>query len=276
MKKSSLAVLVSLFFSACCFATSEIREYKDFSQVHSAALEVAQKVRPAQIWMVYDIDNTLLTSTSVLGRSEWFDWQGKLIKEESKSSYRVAATPDDLTAIGTNVFKWSTMEPVEQSTIIAVNDLQNRNMRSMVLTARSPAAIDSSLRELDRNQLYFTQSSRPLKNVVFEPQSISNAKPVIFEEGIMMVTGQDKGLALKELLTGQRVKPKVIIFVDDAYWNIENMAKAFANDPACHVIAVYYTHTKPQVEEFERSPKERWHKEYLEFSNVWGKFQQAS
>jgi hypothetical protein len=273
MKKIFPAILLilSTFLTTTALASSEIRGYANLSQVHHAVKKLSPDAKPHEIWLVYDIDNTLLAGIHPMATSEWFDWQASLIKENNKSSFRTATTIDQLVSQQIRVFDWAAMKPVENDTVSIVEALQAQGYHSMVLTARSPETFPATFRELYDHDLFFTESSQPLMPQYQYPKSLTHHYPVIFEDGIMMVSGQNKGLLLKQLFEDQQIAAKYIVFVDDSSKNITDVANAFAEDNNYHVIAVHYTQTEAKVQQFERADKQRWFNDYLEFLNLWEK-----
>lgn len=276
IKKICAFIVMNLLAINFLYASSEIITVKNFSEVQKIAEKAAEKEGSAAIWMVYDLDNTLLTGMHPMARAEWFDWQADMIKENSTSVYRVAQDFDQLVSTQNAIFDWAALKPVEGNTIELVKALQQANHPSIILTARGTGSQDSTLRELNRYSLSFKKSSKILKAGNFEPESIPQAKTVSFSRGVMMATGQDKGIVLKDFLALQQANPKVIIFVDDAYRNIENMARAFKNDKNFHAIAIHYTNTALQVRDFEESDKEGVHEDYMSFATLWKKLQMGN
>lgn len=275
-KKIFTFIAINLLTINFLYASSEIVTVKNFSEVQKIAQNMAEKKGAASVWMVYDLDNTILTGVHPLARAEWFDWQADMIKENSTSVYRVAQDYDQLILVHSAIFDWTALKPVENNTIKAVKALQQANHPSIILTARGPSSFDATIRELNRQNLSFKKSSKLLKAGNFEPVSIPNAKTVSFSRGVMMATGQDKGIVLKDFLALQQANPKVIIFVDDVYKNIENMARAFKNENNFHAIAIHYTNTAAQVRDFEESDKSSVHEDYVSFAALWKKLQRGN
>jgi len=272
-----MCLIALIFFTFSCatltHASSEMRVYQHFDEIMQTAEKLQQKAKNNHILMVYDIDNTLLTGAHPLATSEWFDWQAGLIKENNGSKYRVANNILSLVDIQVDIFNWAGLQPVEPNNIKSVMHLKNLGYPSIVLTARSDDMFPATLREFARNGLWFADDDQLIKNQRFYINNNQAAAPIVLQGSIIMASGQNKGLALQQLLSSAKYESKYIIFVDDVEKNVKDMAKIFEKDPHYHVIAVHYTYSEPNVIKFKAMDKLSIHTDYLEFANLKGKLQ---
>jgi len=187
---------------------------------------MAEKYGGDNVLVVLDIDNTLLTMGQDLGSDSWYYWQKSLAEDEPCSNQRVG---DLLTAQGALYFA-SAMQPVQEDAAVQVRRMQDANLRVVALSARSPEYRLATFRELRRNGFSFWPSAWPPARGYAEPfVPAGGERPVLYEDGVFLTAGQNKGAMLKALLdkSGQAL-PQVIIAVDDKQSNLNDMMSAFS------------------------------------------------
>ncbi len=177
------------------------------------------------VLLVFDLDNTLLAMSTDVGSDQWFDWQRDLPKDDER---RVAEDfPGLLRAQGV-LFRLGTMRLTEPETAGRLRALQQRGCRTMVLTARGPETWPSTRRELDRHGLRFRDfAPGPAGGWTESYQPWDGARDVLYRDGVMLVAGQDKGRALKTLLTRVGARPLAVVFADDKQKNVDQFADDF-------------------------------------------------
>jgi len=216
----------------------------DFAAVEATALDLGARFGPDRVLLVFDCDNTLLRMNQDLGSDEWYSWQRGL-PDADPAKVRALAEAQGL------LFDLSAMHPPEpgvQPRVVA--DLQGRGFAAIVLTGRSPVYRSATERELARNGYDFTRTPLPPREGVggtFAPYDPRNAEaagfvlpcdrergtlpgpqPVSYQGGVMMTSGQDKGLMLRALLARGGRQFAAILFVDDSKGNLDAVSRAFA------------------------------------------------
>ena len=229
---------------------------------------VAQGVKREEILVVFDIDNTLLTAKQDLGRDGWWEWQKSLLPPAEEAGHYVNAPVakdiGGLIDIQYLLYNLGDMRLTDTEFPSLLSELQKQGHSVIALTARGPKAANVTLRELSEHGLYFNKTLRcttalcrngsmiaagdimkALSHVAHTPKSLariqsSSVRPIFYANGVMMVSGQDKGTMLKLLLANSLPdRFEAIVFVDDGEKNIRYMSDAFpklTNGPALTAI----------------------------------------
>ncbi|MCK4870866.1 MAG: DUF2608 domain-containing protein [Gammaproteobacteria bacterium] len=231
IKKIVLLFVVLLISPAMVFASQQL-ETKSFKDVVAMAQKLGQKYGNNNVLLVFDVDNTLLTSNQVFGSMRWWLWQVGLLREHPKSSQLVAHSMLGLMHIQNVFFLMGHLHPTSKDVPHIVNKLQKDNFRAIVLSARNPQWYDVTQRELVANNMYFTAKALPLKHAsdgIFFIQDKKMRRLVSYADGIMLTNGFNKGEVLKALLKKTQVKLRAIIFVDNTPRNTVDVFNAFKN-----------------------------------------------
>ena len=87
-------LLSSQLYASEALTTSSMDEA--FAKVEEKSLQYGRE----NVLMVFDIDNTLLTTTTDLGSDQWFSWQEKIMKDPNIDTFRQKLKESK------NVMKW--------------------------------------------------------------------------------------------------------------------------------------------------------------------------
>jgi hypothetical protein len=198
--------------------------------------------------VVLDIDNTLLAMEQGLGSDQWYYWQKSLEEEQPCSEERVA----DLIQAQGALFFASAMRPVQDNAAEQVQRMQDEGLRVIALTSRGPEYRLPTFRELRRNGFSFWPNAWPPARgypETFVPEG--GTRPVLYEDGVFMTAGQNKGVMLKALLDKSGLPyPTLIIVVDDKQEYLNQMMGAFSWSET-PVQAWRYTREEAQVAAFD-------------------------
>ena len=124
----------------------------------------------------------------------------------------------------------SAMQPTQADAEQQVRRMQDAGLKVIVMTSRGPGCQIQTLRELGRNGFDFQASAWPPQSGYSEPFfPEGGARPVVYEDGVYLTAGQDKGLMLKALLkkTGDS-NPALIVMVDHEQGNLNAVMKEFS------------------------------------------------
>jgi len=124
----------------------------------------------------------------------------------------------------------SALRPAQADAAQQVRRMQDAGLKVIVMTSRRPDCRTQILRELSRNDFNFQSSAWPPQGGYPEPFLPEGGdRPVTYEDGIFLTSGQDKGLMLKALLekTGDSV-PALIVMVDQKQDNLNAVMKEFS------------------------------------------------
>lgn len=190
----------------------------DLNNVTDAAESFSARFQPEEVLVIFDLDNTLLTMDSALGSVAWYDWQAEMA---DKPGCQPGELNDRFAAQGLLYFLGS-MRPVQPDTADIVAGLQRAGHPVLVLTARGPDYYLETLRELTRNDLIFT----PLRASLRGQNALTYAlqRPVRYQQGVLMVAGQNKGEMLLDLYARLKLAlPQAVVMADDSRDNLEDM-----------------------------------------------------
>jgi hypothetical protein len=216
--------------------------------VTELSFEMAKLYGAQNILVALDIDNTLLAMEQGLGSDQWYYWQKSLEAEQPCSEQLV----DDLLQAQGALFFASAMRPVQDNAAEQVRRMQDEGIKVIALTSRGPEYRLATFRELRRNGISLWSSAwAPARGYpeTFVPEG--GTRPALYEDGVFMTAGQDKGVMLKALLdkSGQPY-PTLIIVVDDKQEYLNQIMGAFSWSGTA-VQAWRYTREDPEVEAFD-------------------------
>ena len=222
-----------------------------------------------RVLVVFDIDNTLLTATVDFGSDFWFEWQFALLRRPSCSHLRVGDDFSELLAVQYLAYAIGEMRPTEMETVDIVRDLVDDGHPVMALTARSPETRSPTLRELSEDGITFPTAprcrqmettassvctatgtvdaetilaiSRTVLTDVERVRLTESPRAISYADGVMMVSGQDKGIMLLLLLASITETIDAIVFVDDGAANVNNVDQAFRSKSSPEVQSFWYT-----------------------------------
>lgn len=261
------------------FATARVKEFAVSDYQTLINYYVKQK-NPKQTLFVFDIDDTLLTPKGDLGSSAFWDWQVSLLKENSHDKLLFANNIEELSDIEGFLLSRAQMLETDNHLATLLKLISKRKSAVVSLTARVPEFSETTLRQLSKKS-FKTKSGQLVfeKNGVTINHRASILKPfrchdfkrvVIYRHGVMFVSGQDKGLALKCLLKHAHKHYSSIIFVDDSRKNVSNVERVFESEINTSLIAILYTREREKSLHFLHSA----HLKTLAYQK-WQKMKQA-
>jgi hypothetical protein len=278
---SAALLLVLSLGGARCFAGA-LTDTADFAEVGAAAEQYTHKFQSDHVLLVLDIDNTLLAMNNPLGSDQWFEWQKYLIENEPKSKYVVADSFNGLLDAQGLLYNISHMHPPQPNLPGLMRRAQDLGIHTLVLTSRGPEFRDATEREFARNGYDFATTALPVKEVhdgTFAPYDIDHAdgagytpgevakfhlakpKPVSYQNGILMTSGQNKGAMLLMLLHGAKDPVDAIVYDDDNIRHVANVYTAL-RDRGLEAAAFHYTREDANVKKFDYGSKKdvdhRW------------------
>ena len=124
-----------------------------------AALTLGEELDPANVLVVLDIDNTLLTSLDDLGSDQWYRWQKQLLEQPGPDPGEVVPDFDGMLAVQRFLFAARPVRPTEPGMAEAVRALQDLGFPVLALIARDPQAIGATRREFSRNGFDLTRTA---------------------------------------------------------------------------------------------------------------------
>lgn len=233
---SRLLLLLAAGGFAGLAGASEFRETDDFADALTAVQGYVAQYGAENVWLVVDIDNTLLAMQGDLGSDQWFEWQEYLLEQEPDSPDLVAKDFDGLLEVQGLLFTLGKMRPPQEDQPELVRQVQDLGVVTFVLTSRGPLFRPATDRELAAAGYRIPEHAPAMHGVPtgeflpYDLESIEKsgikpsetkllglkaAKPVSIKNGVMMVAGQHKGAMLLVALQFADHPPKAVVFVDD-------------------------------------------------------------
>lgn len=227
-----LKVINTFIFCAVCFIklSAAIITISSLSQI--------SENNPPKTLYLFDIDDTLLDSTTMLGSKNWRKYIKEATKKESDNWHDIFS----LFIARNHPFK-----AVEPITSDYVEDLQQRGHDVFGLTSRERnmwyATPIQGVDELTINQLKSI-------GITFKDGPSSLTKVPEFYKGVFFADLDSKGDYLLKLLKDQRDFPPKIIFVDDKLSQVESV-EAVLNELGIENECYVYLATDEKAKKFD-------------------------
>lgn len=195
--------------------TSDVITTRDLVDV----LKVLSEPYNGRTLLVLDIDDTLLTSPTFFGSDVWFEWQKTL------SPQSPGYVPCKFDVIAMN-FEAGTQVPTQADAVAAINAIP---LDKIMVTSRSPMYRGGTIRELKKAGYELPASLQPgLAGAIYEYQPAPDQPGVTisYHAGVLMVAGQNKGLALVDLMQHMQITYDRVVLVDDGEKHINDVRDA--------------------------------------------------
>ncbi len=170
--------------------------------------------------VVFDIDNTIVQPTQMLGSDQWYSYRVKFHENAGLST-------DD--AIDSALSEWTKVQlqtpvrAVERSTVQIIQNIQRRGIPVMALTARPIELARASRLQLKSVGVDLSHA-HGFGNSDIE---IDGEHSSLFTQGVLLVGAKNnKGKVLVEFLKMQNYHPRSIVFVDDKEKHVLNVGDA--------------------------------------------------
>lgn len=291
--KAFLLFLLSTALLIPALASEKI-QIQSMREVEQKVAELRRTHSAAEILLVFDIDNTLLTTEVDLGGDAWFLWQEEKLKNKETTDL-VAPDFEGLLRVQGYLYSIGQMQAPEMITPGLFKNFQQQGHPVFLLTSRGLDFQNYTQRELWRNS-YDASLTAPgprggfasrflpydLKNPAasclqadeVQAWGLPPAKPVVFEDGVFYGSGQHKGAMLRSLLCKTQANYPVIVFVDDMEKHVDRVLTAYEKYNT-KVISMRYGAVDPQVQRFKNSDKREVTKAWLTlkqaFESVFGR-----
>lgn len=216
-------------------ASSEVRDIRDLALVAPALAE-----SPARTLLVLDIDDTLLTSAGFFGSDTWYEWQKTLAADDP------GKVPCLFDVIALN-YEAGDQVPTQADGPAAINAL---GVDTLMLTSRNPLYRGGTLRTLrEAGYALPRMLGGQADGSAWDWRKAPDAAPVhvVYDQGIFMTSGQDKGRVLLALLQRLGLRYERVVLVDDGRRNIDNMQAAL-RDAGIAYLGLHYTRVDKTVD----------------------------
>lgn len=235
-KKLILGIFIIL--SVVTFSKVKITKTDSYSDIEKS-IESILKKSPKDTLIIFDIDNTILTSSKDLGGDVWYQWQtGKLDIKASKEQKVTNLYGDAIYLLYTLL----PMNLIDEKIPSLIEKWQNEST-VFALSSRAPENMFSTTRELKKYNIDFSKSPLRNKGEEINPVFIEKylGRNMAYIDGIALTTGLNKGKVIDYLLEKTKKEYKNIIFIDDSEKNVTNVEKEFTDNEKVNMDIFYYT-----------------------------------
>ena len=230
-------------------AESRITEVKTLGAIPDALAESGGR----RTLLVLDIDDTLLTSPVFFGSDRWYEWQKGLADGDP------GKVPCRFDVIALNYEAGTQVATEADAGRDLINGLSGDRL---ILTARNPNYRGGTIRELNKaGYVLPTMLGRfPEGTSLRWTDDKPGARPVVlgYQDGVMMVSGGNKGKTLLALLAHLDLHYDRVVLVDDGRPNIDAMQAAL-REAGIDYHGLWYTRIdKQRSAEDERAGRAGW------------------
>ena len=207
--KKILVFLICLFGNYCC-VQAEIVESSDIKviipQIESKTL------------VIFDLDNTIMQPKQVLGSDQWFSqYYRRYMDEGIHQTYALSKTLD----VYHKVQHKTEMKIVDTQTLKIIEQIKSRGLPIVAITARGEELADITLHQLQSLGVSFKSDY-----LLYEEMHLGPKGEILARDGVVFMSGRNKGSVLKDLLDKTQIEPNKIIFIDDKQACVESLEHA--------------------------------------------------
>ncbi len=203
MKLFSPLTAMTLVFLISASAKAEIRELATFTQT-----SIEAEADP-QAWVIFDIDNTLLRQTTMMGTHQWGDYLAAERRALGDSEADASAFQHQAFGFVQAAVPVAVSEP---AVLQLIARLKSRGIKMFALTARAESLASITLKQLAGVGIDLSESTPVLDARV--------------HGGVVFANGEPKGALLKRLIETSVAKPTKVVFADDKRYNLESLETA--------------------------------------------------
>ena len=201
-------------------------------QTISKLREVLNYLNPGKRSLViFDIDNTLLTTKTDLGSDHW-------LCDHLKRGYSFP----ELSELYFHINNRMDLVPTEPDLIETIQEIEQNCDHVICLTARSGNIIDQTLLQLKRNNLNFHVPEINYDDLVLPDQSH-------YHDGVLFCCNHSKGDILNLFLTATHYQPEQIILIDDKLYNLDAVLKTVP--ASINFTGLHYTGINYKINQFD-------------------------
>lgn len=199
-------------------------EIVSFNSVASDVAKLNSKYGEANVLIILDIDNTLLTSSVDIGGDIWYLWQTGKLDIKPEKDQKVPCLYQD--SIGL-LYELLPMNLTENNLPEMIKGWQAGGNTLFALTSRGPAFRPATERELNNKGINFEESALAPKGKDAPLYRETLAREISYMKGIMMTSGLNKGEMINLILDRTGRHFDAIVFVDDSKKNVAKVYESF-------------------------------------------------
>ncbi len=222
---------LSFFLLSCSYAKPVV--FENVKDLNAMSKQIAlDHPNELDTLVIFDIDDTLLENRNFVGSGKWYNWQrGRTVSDASGNSFVIDKNQQFyciFRALGT-MFEIASTELTQPNAVEIFNNLKNYDL--MILTARTAKFRPATERELKKNGIELADKhlSSVKQGLSFQLNDTRRTDTVTYSKGIVMSSGLNKGLVLKNILGKANRTYKNIYFIDDSAKNVKQMSDVWKN-----------------------------------------------
>ena len=234
-----------IFFGIACMLTLNVTSIHTLIVQSYAINDVLTYLNPAlkpeEILIVFDIDNTIAESANQLASTQWFTAMHKIKEQCGMTKMEAVKATLPLFSL---VVEQCPLQPIEPTTVPLIKDLQDKRHKVISLTVRDPRALKTcTVNQLNNIGIDFTRNAIYQKDIIFNHS-------VQYIQGILFVDGGNKGEWLLHILKHVGYMPKQIIFIDDKEYNHHTVEGTLMQNGIDHT-CIWYRYCDAKVDTFD-------------------------
>ena len=201
-----------------------------------------EKYRDAETLVIYDLDNTLIEPTQLLGSDQWFYYRFNQLTEKYGNQEQ---------ALQKSLSEWiaaqtcSEIKVVEEGTAEMIAKQQQEGVVLMGLSTRDCTMAMVTLLQLNKLNIDLKVTA-PYQHDLF----FNLGKNVLFQHGVLFTSGCNKGECFRRFQKLVGFSPKRVVFINDKYSNIKDLATACYED-GIEFIGLRYSYLDEKIALFD-------------------------
>ncbi len=215
-------MIKQVIFRSVFLLSIQLFAWASFAQIYEIKnmRDIVAEVKPGTL-VIWDLDNTLYRPTGYLGSHEHFDFLLRIYELNGLNATEALKEADRVWNLSQSEIQ---VQPVEKDTPAIVKQQQAKKIRTMALTARSTAVMQTTQKQINSIGVDFSNHSVANEKAVLSRDTFGLPEDAIFERGVLFVGDtNDKGIVLEKFLKVVGYTPKKIVFVDDREKNVKDM-----------------------------------------------------
>ena len=197
---------------------------------------------PQNTLMIFDIDNTIIESSSTDGSDQWF-YAAIAYFQDQGLTYKEAYNKVMPLYLDSN--KKNGVKLVEKEIVELIQAFQKKGMLIIALTARSEPIKLTTVDQLNKLEIDFSKNEFNGREITFKHKI-----PASFYKGILFCGDNNKGTILQDFLKQTNYKPSSIVFVDDKEFYLSCVEHAL-KETRIPFIGLRYSYLDHKVNNFQ-------------------------
>ncbi|MBJ7449602.1 MAG: DUF2608 domain-containing protein [Parachlamydiales bacterium] len=235
-----------MILSCSVFLGAEIRECNDVAEVLTLA--------DSETLVIFDIDNTLIEPTQVLGSDQWFNY---MLQNRQNNGQAYESALKEIIPLWMQIQQVTEVKTCETSTTFVVEELQRKGIHTIGLTSRSIPMAYRTIDQLKSVGIEFTKTAPHVHDfwVPLDQLQVFKAynEPAYYLKGILFSGCNDKGELLLQFFKLTGYLPSKVIFLDDKQNHLVAVEKKLRLKEFTNFTGLRYNVCDEQVKNFDCS-----------------------